>query len=47
VEEIRKPKVAKAFAEAADNFNNLVYEQFDSLQPAIDALKLTLQKATG
>src|SRR6185436_9195336 len=44
VEEIRKPKVAKAFAEAADNFNNLVYEQFDSLQPAIDALKLTLQK---
>ncbi len=45
VEELRKPKVAKAFAEAADNFNNLVYEQFDSLQPAIDALKLTLQKS--
>ncbi|MFL6581315.1 MAG: SurA N-terminal domain-containing protein [Burkholderiales bacterium] len=45
VEEIRKPKVAKAFAEAADNFNNLVYEQFDSLQPAADTLKLTLQKS--
>ena len=45
VEEIRKPKVAKAFAEAADNFNNLVYEQYDSLQPAVDALKLTLQKS--
>ena len=45
VEEIRKPKVARAFAEAADNFNNLVYEQFDSLQPAVDALKLTLQKS--
>jgi peptidyl-prolyl cis-trans isomerase D len=45
VEEIRKPKVAKAFAEAADNFNNLVYEQFDSLQPAVDALKLTVQKS--
>ena len=45
VEEIRKPKVAKAFAEAADNFNNLVYEQFDSLQPAVTALKLTLQKS--
>ena len=43
--EIRKPKVAKAFAEAADNFNNLVYEQFDSLQPAVDALKLTLQNS--
>ena len=45
VEEIRKPRVARAFAEAADNFNNLVYEQFDSLQPAVDALKLTLQKS--
>jgi peptidyl-prolyl cis-trans isomerase D len=45
VDELRKPKVAKAFAEAADNFNNLVYEQFDSLQPAVDALKLTLQKS--
>ena len=45
VEEIRKPKVVKAFAEAADNFNNLVYEQFDSLQPAVTALKLTLQKS--
>jgi len=43
--ELRKPKVARAFAEAADNFNNLVYEQFDSLQPAVDALKLTLQKS--
>jgi peptidyl-prolyl cis-trans isomerase D len=43
--EIRKPKVAKAFAEAADSFNNLVYEQFDSLQPAVDALKLTVQKS--
>ena len=43
--EIRKPKAAKAYAEAADSFNNLVYEQFDSLQPAVDALKLTLQKS--
>ncbi|HVY04818.1 MAG TPA: SurA N-terminal domain-containing protein [Burkholderiales bacterium] len=45
VEELRKPKVAKAFAEAADSFNNTVYEQFDSLQPAADALKLTIQKS--
>jgi peptidyl-prolyl cis-trans isomerase D len=43
--EIRRSKVTKAFAEAADNFNNLVYEQFDSLQPAADALKLTIQKS--
>jgi peptidyl-prolyl cis-trans isomerase D len=45
LEELRKPKVTKAFAEAADSFNNLVYEQYDSLQPAADALKLTLQKS--
>ncbi len=45
VEDIRKPKVARAFAEAADNFNNLVYEQFDSLKPAADALKLTVQQS--
>ena len=44
VEDLRKPKVSKAFAEAADTFNNTVYEQFDSLQPAADALKLTVQK---
>lgn len=44
-DEVRKPKVAKAFAEAADSFNNLVYEQYDSLQPAADALKLTVQKS--
>ncbi|MBI3529418.1 MAG: SurA N-terminal domain-containing protein [Betaproteobacteria bacterium] len=43
--EVRKPKAGKAFAEAADNFNNLVYEQFDSLQPTVDALKLILQKS--
>ncbi len=43
--DMRKPKVAKAFAEAADSFNNLVYEQFDSLQPAVEELKLTLQKS--
>jgi peptidyl-prolyl cis-trans isomerase D len=45
VEDLRKPKVSKAFAEAADSFNNTVYEQFDSLQPAADALKLAVQKS--
>ncbi|MEO8004032.1 MAG: SurA N-terminal domain-containing protein [Betaproteobacteria bacterium] len=45
VEDLRKPKVAKAFAEAADTFSNTVYEQFDSLQPAADALKLGVQKS--
>ncbi len=45
VDEVRKPKLGKAYAEAADSFNNLVYEQFESLQPAADALKLTVQKS--
>ncbi len=45
VDEVRKPKLGKAYAEAADSFNNLVYEQFDSLQPAAEALKLTVQKS--
>lgn len=45
VEELRKPKLAKAFAEATDLFNDKVYDQFDSLQPAADALKLTVQKS--
>lgn len=44
-EELRKAKAGKAFAEAADSFNNLVYEQYDSLQPAADALKLGIQKS--
>jgi peptidyl-prolyl cis-trans isomerase D len=43
IDEVRKPKLGKAYAEAADSFNNLVYEQFDSLQPAAEALKLSVQ----
>ena len=45
VDEVRRPKLGKAYAEAAESFNNIVYEQFDSLQPAADALKLTVQKS--
>jgi peptidyl-prolyl cis-trans isomerase D len=45
VDEVRKPKLGRAYAEAADSFNNLVYEQFDSLQPAAEALKLTVQSS--
>ena len=45
LDEVRKPKLGRAYAEATDSFNNLVYEQFDSLQPAADALKLTVQKS--
>ncbi|WP_204350207.1 hypothetical protein, partial [Klebsiella pneumoniae] len=34
------------YAEAAEQFGNLVYEQSDSLQPAADKLKLKVLTAT-
>ena len=40
--EIAKQKGAKKFAEIADAFNNLVYEQSDSLKPAVERYKLKL-----
>jgi peptidyl-prolyl cis-trans isomerase D len=43
--EIRKAKAGKAFSEASEKFNDTVYEQFDSLKPAADAYKLTIQKS--
>ena len=44
-QEVRRPKVSKALAEAVENFQNLVYEQSDSLKPAAEALKLTVQSS--
>lgn len=41
--ELRRQQAQKQFAEAAENFSNLVYEQGASLKPAADALKLALQ----
>ena len=41
--ELAKQKGAKKFAEAAEAFNNLVYEQSDSLKPAAERFKLKLQ----
>ncbi|HLX82227.1 MAG TPA: SurA N-terminal domain-containing protein [Burkholderiales bacterium] len=41
--EIGKQKGAKKFAESADAFNNLVYEQSDSLKPAAERYKLQPQ----
>jgi peptidyl-prolyl cis-trans isomerase D len=46
VDEVSKPKAQEMFAAAAEQFSNLVYEQADSLQPAIDKLKLAKQAAT-
>lgn len=40
--EVAKLKGAKKFAEIADAFNNLVYEQSDSLKPAAERYKLKL-----
>jgi peptidyl-prolyl cis-trans isomerase D len=43
VDQLRKQQAQKAFAELADNFGNLVYENASSLQPAATAAKLTIQ----
>ncbi|MEO8837894.1 MAG: SurA N-terminal domain-containing protein, partial [Herbaspirillum sp.] len=44
--DIQKQLVSKKFAELADVFNNVAYEQGDSLKPAADQLKLTIQTAS-
>ena len=44
--EIRKQGAQRKFAEAAEQFTNMVYEQADSLQPVIDKLKLDKRTAT-
>ena len=44
--EVRKQLAQKRFTELAEQFSNTVYEQSDSLQPAADKLKLSLQTAT-
>ncbi len=44
--EVRTSLAQRRYAEAAEQFTNTVYEQSDSLQPVIDALKLTAQTAT-
>jgi len=45
--DLKKQQGQKRFAESADNFGNLVYEQADSLKPAADSLKLELRTAKG
>ncbi|MBI1942391.1 MAG: SurA N-terminal domain-containing protein [Betaproteobacteria bacterium] len=43
--ELAKEKAAKRFAEAAEGFNNMVYEQSDSLKPAAERYKLKLMSS--
>jgi peptidyl-prolyl cis-trans isomerase D len=46
VDELRKQQAQKAFADLADSFSNLVYENADSLQPAASAAKLKVQQSS-
>jgi peptidyl-prolyl cis-trans isomerase D len=45
--ELKKQQAQHAFAEKAELFGNLVYEQSDSLAPVVEKLKLKLQTAKG
>ena len=44
---LKKEQAQKQFAENAEAFSNMVYEQADSLKPAADRFKLTLRTAKG
>jgi peptidyl-prolyl cis-trans isomerase D len=44
LEEVRKERMQRAFTEAAQRFGDMVYEQYESLQPVAEAFKLTIQK---
>ncbi|MCU0924720.1 MAG: SurA N-terminal domain-containing protein [Hydrogenophaga sp.] len=45
--DLKKQQAQKQFVDSAEAFSNLVYEQADSLQPAAERLKLTVQSAKG
>lgn len=45
--ELRRQQAQRKFAEVAEQFSNLVYEQADSLKPVAERLKLSVQHATG
>jgi len=45
--ELKKQHAAKRYAEAAEAFSNLVYEQSDSLKPAAEKFKLAIRQAEG
>ena len=46
-QEVRTQLAQRKFAEAAEQFTNLVYEQSDSLKPAAERLKLDVQHASN
>lgn len=45
--ELRKQQAQKQYAEAAEQFSNLVYEQSDTFAPTAERLKLQVQTAKG
>jgi peptidyl-prolyl cis-trans isomerase D len=45
VTELKTQAASRKFAEAAEAFTNMVYEQSDSLQPAADKFKLKIEKS--
>lgn len=46
-EQLKQQQAQRKFAEVAENFTNMVYEQSDSLTPVVEKLKLKLHTATG
>jgi peptidyl-prolyl cis-trans isomerase D len=46
-QELKRQQAIKAYAEAAEQFGNLVYEQADSLKPAADKLGLSVRTFQG
>ena len=46
-DDLKKQQAQRLFAEAAEAFTNMVYEQADSLQPVAERFKLTVQTQTG
>lgn len=46
-EELKKSKLSKKYSELAESFNDIVYEQSESLKPAADKLGLQIQTVDG
>lgn len=46
-DDARKQLAQRLYADAAEKFTNIVYEQSDSLKPVADELKLTVQTASN
>jgi len=46
-DELKKSKLSKKYSELAESFNDIVYEQSDSLKPAADKLGLQIHTVDG